>query len=94
MTKEGRSWGGHCAGEMLSLFIQKVCSLTNTSSCDADILDTSTKPEQLCLLSSPPSNQPRRISLAPVLLKLAYLAMLFIRQLYHSASNVRQLKNK
>ena len=48
--------------------------------CIANILDISAKPIPLCSASSPPSRGPNYISLAPLLLKLTYFAMLFIFQ--------------
>ena len=51
------------------------------SSIFANMLDISTKPTPLCSLSHPLSNESTSTSLAPVLLKLHYLAILIILQL-------------
>ena len=59
-----------------------------------NILDIPTKPIWLCSSPSPPLNMLQSIFLAPLLAEIAYLAMLFILQLMHTASSVHRLKNK
>ena len=54
-----------------------------TASCFTNIWDISTKLIPLYSPLSPPSSEPKSIFLAPILLKLAYLAMLFIFQVTH-----------
>ena len=58
----------------------------------ANVLNISTKATPVCSLSTPPSNKRTFISLAQLLAELAYLTMLFILPLRHTA--VHQLKNK
>ena len=62
--------------------------------CIANNLHISTNPTPLCSPSFLASNEFNSISLAPLLAELAYLIMLFILQLMHTAGSVRQLKNK
>ena len=68
--------------------------LKKNASCIANSVDVSTNPPTLCTPSSQPPSGPYSISLAPLLLKLAHLPVIFNLQLTHTASIVHKLKNK
>ena len=59
-----------------------------------DMLDICTEPTSICSPSVPLSIELNSISLAPLLPKLPYLAMLFILQLIPKANSAGQLMNK
>ena len=59
----------------------------------ANILDISTKPRPLRSLPSMPSSKPNVMFLAPLLLRLAHLAMLFILQMTYTPGSACHLKN-
>ncbi len=64
------------------------------ASCVANILDISTKSIPLYSSASSLSSQPNSIFLASLLLKLVYLAMLFIFQVTHMISSVHHLNGQ
>ena len=64
------------------------------ASCIVNILDIYTKLIPLYSPSPPQSSEPNSISLALLLTELAYLAMIFIFQVPHTADSRYHLKNK
>ncbi len=63
------------------------------SPCVANILNIPTKPTPLYSPPSSPLKKPKSISLAPLLVELPYLAMLFIIQLTLTSSRARRVNN-
>ena len=84
-----------CMDAHTSAYFIKWPSSKENASCVTNILDISTKLIPLYSPSTPTSLAPNYITLSPLLMELAYLAMLFIFLVTHSdPSSVCHLKNK
>ena len=75
-----------------SLLCHYIMSNGSGASCIPNILGISTKPIPLCPPSFAPTSMPNSTPQAPLLLKFAYLGMVFIFPLMHTASVAWQLK--